>query len=233
MGATFWKNIYTKLLTSGGLEFSDGRIKTNYAGSPEGNVTAIVGSECTDTSTGILYLKTSGSGNTGWSPTATSSTIVPVGTVIESARSSAPTNYLECDGSALSRTTYATLFSAISTTYGVGDGSTTFNIPDRRGNVGKGAGTSSGYTENVTITQGTKTNDTFQGHIHGANRIGYAYNVGSLSGSDTKVVGSINGGTLASYINDDPSTDGAHGTPRVDNVTQDKSLGMKYFIKYQ
>jgi len=66
MGATFWKNIYTKLLTSGGIEFQDGRIKTQGSGSPEGVVTASVGSEYTDTSTGVLYLKQSGSGNTGW-----------------------------------------------------------------------------------------------------------------------------------------------------------------------
>jgi len=66
MGATFWKNIYTKLLTSGGIEWFDGRIKTNGSGSPEGVVTATVGSEYTDTSTGILWQKRSGSGNTGW-----------------------------------------------------------------------------------------------------------------------------------------------------------------------
>jgi len=66
MGATFWKNIYTKLLTSGGIEWFDGRIKTNGSGSPEGVVTATVGSEYTDTSSGILWQKRSGSGNTGW-----------------------------------------------------------------------------------------------------------------------------------------------------------------------
>jgi len=68
MGATFWKNIYTKLLTSGGIEWFDGRIKTNGSGSPEGVVTATVGSEYTDTSSGILWQKRSGSGNTGWLP---------------------------------------------------------------------------------------------------------------------------------------------------------------------
>lgn len=68
MGATFWKAIYTKLLTSGGIEWFDGRIKTNGSGSPEGVVTATVGSEYTDTSSGILWQKRSGSGNTGWLP---------------------------------------------------------------------------------------------------------------------------------------------------------------------
>lgn len=53
----------------------------------------------------------------------------------------APTGFLLCDGTAVSRTTYAALFAIISTTYGVGDGSTTFNVPDLRSSVptGKGA----------------------------------------------------------------------------------------------
>lgn len=55
----------------------------------------------------------------------------------------APTGYLLCDGSAVSRSTYATLFALISTTYGVGDGSTTFNVPNMQGRVpvGKNSGT--------------------------------------------------------------------------------------------
>lgn len=47
----------------------------------------------------------------------------------------APSGFLMCDGSAISRSTYADLFSAIGTTYGVGDGSTTFNLPDMSGRV--------------------------------------------------------------------------------------------------
>ena len=54
---------------------------------------------------------------------------VPAGTIIISA-GTAPTNYLLCDGSAVSRTTYSALFSAIAENYGEGDGSSTFNLPD-------------------------------------------------------------------------------------------------------
>jgi len=57
----------------------------------------------------------------------------PAGTVIYSARQTAPTGYLICDGSVVSRTTYATLFSAIGTAFGAGDGSSTFALPDLRG----------------------------------------------------------------------------------------------------
>ena len=58
---------------------------------------------------------------------------VPSGAVADFAMSTAPTGWLKANGAAVSRTTYATLFSAIGTTFGVGDGSTTFNLPDLRG----------------------------------------------------------------------------------------------------
>lgn len=67
----------------------------------------------------------------------------PAGTVAHFAGSSAPSGWLQCDGSAVSRTTFADLFTAIGTTWGVGDGSTTFNLPDLRGRhiLGENAGT--------------------------------------------------------------------------------------------
>lgn len=58
--------------------------------------------------------------------------------------SSAPTGWLLCNGSAVSRSTYATLFAVIGTTYGIGDGSSTFNVPDLRGRSPIGAGTGTG-----------------------------------------------------------------------------------------
>ena len=64
--------------------------------------------------------------------------LVPTGTVVPYAGINLPTNlapasWLFCDGSAVSRTTYAALFSAVGTSFGSGDGSTTFNLPDLRG----------------------------------------------------------------------------------------------------
>lgn len=61
--------------------------------------------------------------------------LVPAGLIFPYAASAAPSGYLVCDGSAVSRTTYATLFTLIGVTYGSGDGGTTFNIPDLRGRV--------------------------------------------------------------------------------------------------
>jgi len=58
---------------------------------------------------------------------------VPPGMVLPFAGATAPEGFLLCDGSAVSRTTYADLFAAIGTTYGAGNGSTTFNVPDLGG----------------------------------------------------------------------------------------------------
>ena len=66
---------------------------------------------------------------------------VPVGVMEAFAGSSAPTGWLLCNGTTASRTTYSNLYSVIGTTYGVGDGSTTFGLPDMRGRVPMGAGT--------------------------------------------------------------------------------------------
>lgn len=65
--------------------------------------------------------------------TAVQNALPPAGTVVCYAGSTLPSGWLWCDGSEISRTTYADLFTAISTTYGNGDGSTTFDIPDLRG----------------------------------------------------------------------------------------------------
>ncbi|MBI2787815.1 MAG: tail fiber protein [Elusimicrobia bacterium] len=63
---------------------------------------------------------------------------VPTGTVFPFASNTPPSGFVECDGAAISRTTYAALFSAIGTRYGGGDGSTTFNLPDLRGSFVRG-----------------------------------------------------------------------------------------------
>lgn len=68
----------------------------------------------------------SGSGGTG---------AIPVGGGMDYFGAVAPSGWLFADGSAVSRTTYASLFAAVGTTYGAGDGTTTFNLPDRRGRV--------------------------------------------------------------------------------------------------
>jgi phage-related tail fiber protein len=85
---------------------------------------------------------------------------VPAGTIINVAMSSAPAGYLKANGDAVSRTGYAALFAAIGTTFGVGDGSTTFNLPDLRGRFTRN------WVDNGTIDAGrafgSTQNDAFQ-----------------------------------------------------------------------
>ena len=88
-------------------------------------------------------------------------TNTPSGVLMPYAGSSAPTGYLLCDGSAISRSTYSTLFSAIGTTYGSGDGSSTFNIPDLRGRVVAGQDDMGGSSANrLTDQSGGLNGDT-------------------------------------------------------------------------
>jgi microcystin-dependent protein len=83
--------------------------------------------------------------------------LVPSGTVSQTARATAPTGYLLCDGSAISRSTYSSLFDAIGTAYGTGDGSTTFNIPNLKGRIPVGFDSSQTEFDTLGETGGAKT----------------------------------------------------------------------------
>jgi microcystin-dependent protein len=87
--------------------------------------------------------------------------VAPTGIIVPFAGAAAPTGWLLCYGQAVSRTTYATLFGVTSTTYGVGDGSTTFNVPDLRGRVIAGkddmGGVAATRLTSATITGGALT----------------------------------------------------------------------------
>lgn len=90
------------------------------------------------------------------STTQTTAVTAPAASMMVFAGASAPSGWLLCFGQAISRTTYATLFSAISTTYGIGDGTTTFNLPDMRGRVAAGAdnmgGSAAGRLTSTTMS---------------------------------------------------------------------------------
>lgn len=81
----------------------------------------------------------------------------PAGTITGWGGSAAPTNWLLCDGSAVSRTLYPSLFAAIGTQYGVGDNATTFNLPNLKGRVPVGRDTAQTEFDVLGETGGTKT----------------------------------------------------------------------------
>lgn len=95
---------------------------------------------------------------------------INTGIIVPWSSASVPTGFLECDGAAVSRSTYSALFAVVGTTYGAGDGSSTFNLPDLQDNVAIGksgtkalastggantvaaSGTVGGSTANATLT---------------------------------------------------------------------------------
>lgn len=85
---------------------------------------------------------------------------VPAGAVFHMAMDSPPPGYLRANGAAISRTTYARLFSAIGTTHGAGNGSTTFNVPDLRDDFVRGSSASRAV--------GVRESDAFRAHTHGS-----------------------------------------------------------------
>ena len=95
---------------------------------------------------------------------------IPIGTIYTYAGASSPTGYLLCDGAAVSRSTYAQLFAVLGSTYGNGDGSTTFNLPDlqRRVPIGKGASDTLGGSDGVAYASRSATQaHSVPPHYHG------------------------------------------------------------------
>lgn len=107
----------------------------------------------------------------------------PAGAIEMYGGSSAPTGWLLCDGTAVSRATYAALFTAISTAYGTGDGSTTFNVPDFRGRTAFGKGTNTnvdalGENDGITVVQ----RQPYHKHTVVVTDPGHTHSLGSGSG---------------------------------------------------
>jgi microcystin-dependent protein len=120
--------------------------------------------------------------------------------------------------------------------WGNGNGNTTFNIPDAKGAVLRGEGTSSDYTQNVTVTLGSKMNDVMQGHKHQftenrTDQAGVIYNpqnsvYGPSAGAGYNYSFELVSNTGLSV------SDGTNGTPRTATETRVKSIGIRYYIKF-
>ena len=146
------------------------------------------------------------------------SSLVPSGTILAYGGSTAPPQYLLCDGSAVGRTTYAALFNAIGTTWGAGDGSTTFNVPDLRGRTAIGEGQGSGLsnrtlgqtlgeeTHQLIVSEMPSHSHTDSGHTHGITDPGHAHagtyvkDSGSTSGYFVAGAGPVSGYGVAGSI---------------------------------
>tara|TARA_B100001964_G_scaffold180209_1_gene199044 strand:- start:193 stop:759 length:567 start_codon:yes stop_codon:yes gene_type:complete len=113
---------------------------------------------------------------------------IPTGTVVPWTAVSIATGFLECDGTAVSRTTYAALFAIVSTTYGVGDGSSTFNLPDLQDNIAMGKSGSKSLAStggaNTTTTTGNVGGSTANATLSTSQLASHSHGGGGSSGTN-------------------------------------------------
>lgn len=106
---------------------------------------------------------------------------VPTGTILAFAGLVAPTGFLACDGAAVSRAAYPRLFAAIGTSWGVGDGFSTFNLPDLRGRAVIGSGQGTGLSARALASRGGE-----EAHALSAGELApHAHNFSGTTGDDT------------------------------------------------
>jgi microcystin-dependent protein len=157
-----------------------------------------------------------------------------IGMVAPFAMDSVPTGWLHCDGSAVSRTTYSLLYSKIGDTYGVGDGSTTFNLPDLQDEFIRGS--------SDTLPVGNKQDDEFKAHTHlvggSASKVATNSNQAKFPGSAT-IDSSSTGGeetrprnvAMLYCINATAEPSSGGGTPEA-MVWEDKTADREYGTLY-
>ena len=138
--------------------------------------------------------------------------LTPAGTIIQFAASTAPSGYLKCNGAWISRNTYAALFTAIGTTFGAGDGSTTFALPDLRGYFPRGWDDGRGIDTSRAF--GSNQDDDFKSHKHTFDLGGNGYVRGTS-------------GNMTTNINNQPLTGATGGTE-----TRPKNIALLYCIKF-
>lgn len=121
---------------------------------------------------------------------------------------------------------------------GIDNTNTTFGIPDFRGALPRGIGTSNGYIEAATVNLGEKTDDQFQGHYHdffvGATSSAFGHDnwnnqIAKADNAGGRALESLTGGSKDQINN--PKSDTVNGTPRTGRETRVKSLGVNYLIK--
>jgi microcystin-dependent protein len=146
----------------------------------------------------------------------TVNTLVPAGAVMTFARNSAPDGWVKANGAALSRSVYSALFDAIGTTFGVGNGSTTFNVPDLRGEFIRGW--DDGRAVDTGRTFGSFQADDFKSHNHPVN--GRYISVGNPDSAGFTTIVDLNPGFK-------PNTDSTGGTE-----TRPRNIALLACIKF-
>jgi len=169
---------------------------------------------------------------------ASGGAVVPAGVVQMYAGTSAPTGWLVCQGQAVSRTTYAALFAVIGTTWGTGDGSTTFNLPDTQRRfpwgVTPGSAVVLGYSDQVASPfnrtpqhdHGGSAGGTGSGHTHtfdinsvsNAPTTGSSVKITAVGGSTTTGTTTATGASHTHNIGPALQTGSSDGTTAMPNI---------------
>ena len=191
------------------------------------------------------FLQTDGSGNLSFQIVAG----VPSGSVFCMAVATVPSGYLECNGAAVSRTTYAALFAIIGTAYGTGNGSSTFNLPDLRGEFVRGFDNGRGvdngrsiassqssqfgqHNHNVSASSSSSVTD--PGHQHSMS-VGFFNSVnsgGALSFKDAGTSNRINTAFTGISVSTSTSISQSNrGGTSNSSETRPRSIAMMYIIK--
>lgn len=177
---------------------------------------------------------------------AVQQSLVPIGAFLPYSGVAAPAGYLLCDGTQVSRVTYAALFAAIGSTYGDGDGSSTFHLPDFRGRVLRGVDNGAGNDPdavsrtamnlggNVGDNVGSIQSHEVQSHAHGVNDPGHTHTEFKADGATAAQAG-VGSPGFSQTVPGFPT--GASGTGiSIQNTggseTRMKNANVNYIIKY-
>ncbi len=147
----------------------------------------------------------------------------PIGSIQAYGGTTAPSGWLLCQGQAISRNTYAELFTVIGTAFGAGDGSTTFNVPDLREATTKGVGlnrNSNIHYDSDGVALGEFVEDRVQDHKHRTLLYNMNFQVGAENIAPVTETGGSGIGTVGDIVV------GRHG-----NTTEVKAVGVNYIIK--
>lgn len=168
---------------------------------------------------------------------------MPAGCMMAYGGSAAPTGWLLCDGSAVSRTTYATLYAAIGNAYGSGDGSTTFNLPDLRGRFMRGVDGSAGNdpdkaTRTASNSGGNTGNnvgslqiDGYKSHNHNL-KVNNSTVGGEMAGTSNYLAASTNGGGYSYWTTNGYTNNTVSIVANGGNETRPVNVYVNYIIKY-
>jgi microcystin-dependent protein len=168
----------------------------------------------------------------------------PPGSIAAFAGPVVPAGWLLCDGTAVKRSDYSSLFAAIGTVHGSGDGASTFNLPDYRGMFLRGVDGTAGNDPDSATRAAAKTGgnagnrvgsfqgDTMQGHIHGHKTVSSTTAYSDLVG--TYMQARDIPSALTTYVDNmitSPANDGTNGAPRTSRETRPMNAYVNFIIK--